>query len=380
MTTPRATLEELEARSQAEIESKLDGAQARLFGTPESVLATVSAGHAHGLYGRVERAERQIFVQHMDDEWLDAALATWGLSDGAGGFGRLAAVQATGKAIFTGASPAEMPTGREVKIGDEIYTIDSGYTYVAAASEDHEFDVTAKVAGSAGNAIGGATISLVTPIAGIVSDGTVSPLEIKNGSDIETIEAARERLLEKIRSAGAGGADGDYVVFAKAASVLVTRAWELPRENGQGTMLLLIANDNETPPTADSTLIDTVQEALQDTDANGKITGVAPTTAILTVGSVGTKALSVTAAITLEDGAIWQDDDGEGVKKDVTAEIAALVERVAEPEVTITLEEIAGAIQRAAGVSSHTLTVPGADVTHTSQQIPYIGTHTLTEA
>lgn len=379
MTARRPTLDELNARSQAEIEGKLAGAEARLFATPEYVLAQVSAGHAHGMYGRVERAERQLFPATMDDEFIDASLKIWKVSDGAGGYGRIKAAKATGKATFTGSSGAAMPTGREVKIGEQVYTIDVGYTY-PAASEDHIFDITAKAPGADSNADAGATVSLVSAIANIETDGTVTGGGLTDGAAQETLAAAKVRLEQAIRTPGAGGARGDYVPLAKAVSALVTEAWELPRQNGQGTMLVLVANDNEDPPDADATLTAAVLAALQSTDADGFITGTAPTSAILTVGSVFTQALEVTASITLDTGAIWEDSDGEGVRKDVETEIAALIMNVRKPGVTVTTEEISGAIQRAAGVKSHTLTAPAADVTHTALQIPYAGTHTLTQA
>ena len=380
MSTPRPSIDELIDRGRAEVESKLPGAAARLYGTPESILAEVTAGHAHGLYGRVERAERQIFPQLMDDRWLDEALKTRGVSDGAGGFGRIAAVAATGKAVFTGAAPAIVPTGTTLQIGDEVYTIDAGYTYVQPANEDHEFDITAAIPGANGNAGAGAVISLASPIALVTTDGTVSAGGIGKGADLETIDAARTRLIEVIRASGAGGAPGDYVVFAKAASALVTRAWELPRANGQGTVLVLIADDNETPPVPVGVTVTAVQDALQATDVDGKITGTAPTAAIVTVAAVTAKALAVTATITIETGAVWQDSNGDGVKRDVSNEIAALIERIAEPGATVTTAELSGAIQRAAGVQSHTLVAPAADVTHTAQEIPYEGLHSFSQS
>jgi len=384
MTAARPTLDELNTRSQAEIEAKLDGAAARLFGTSESILGEVAGGHAHGLYGRVERAERQLFPHLMDDEYVDAALKIWKVSDGAGGYGRIPAVKASGTVRLTATSNATVPEGTLLSFKGAIYKIDAGegYTFPAAGGS-HDFAVTSQDPGTAGNiTVSPALLQLVTPIADVATNGLV--IGIGGGTEQETLAAARVRLTEAVRTPGAGGAPGDFKTYAKAASALVTRAWEKPRYLGQGTMLVLIANDNESPPVADAALVSTVQDYLQATDADGYITGAAPTTAIVSVQSVGVKALAVTASITLETGAIWEDADGEGVKKDVTAEIAALVERVASatngPGVTITTEEISGAIQRADGVKSHTLTVPAADVTHTALQIPYAGTHTLTEA
>jgi uncharacterized phage protein gp47/JayE len=166
-------------------------------------------------------------------------------------------------------------------------------------------------------------------------------------------------------------------VWAKAADTRVTRVFELPLQLGAMTVEVLIANDNETPPEASQDLIDIVQEYLQERTLVGtiwKITGVAPVTAIVTVSSVVAKPLDISAGIVL-------DDDAEFVATSANIDIAldALVTRVAEPEVTVTLEEIIAAIQSAAGVKTHNLLSPGADVTHLTTEIPTSGTYDYTE-
>jgi uncharacterized phage protein gp47/JayE len=384
MAQPRPTLDTLNARGKAEVEAKLPGAASRLPKTPESVLSTVSAGHAHGLYGRMERAERQRFPLYMDDDQVDESLRLYKVSDGQGGYGRIPAKKASGTINVTATSNATVNEGEELSFKGRLYTIDAGESYTfPAAGGTHEFAVTARVAGEDSNiTVSPALVTFTSPPADVNENAVV--VAIGGGTEQETLAAGKVRLQEAIRTPGAGGAAEDFRAMARASSTLVTRAWEKQRYNGQGTMLVLIANDNENPPTADAAVVAIAQAYLQDTDASGYITGEAPTTAIVTVQSVAAKALAVTASITIETGAVWEDDEGDGVKADVEAEIAALVARVAGardgPGVTITTEEISGAIQRAAGVKSHTLTTPAADVTHTDLQIPYVGSHTLTQA
>jgi uncharacterized phage protein gp47/JayE len=376
MSFPRPTLDELKARGRSDLESKLDGAQARLYGTPEQVLADVSAGHAHSLHGHLDHATRQLFPHLQDEEWVDESMKTWKVSNGANGFGRIPAKPATGAITLTkNVDTVTVSAGVRLVIGDLVYTIDVGedYTYTLLGGSTHSFAVTAVAAGLAGNADTGATISLETPIAGVDTDGTVDSPGLADGSDLETLAAAQVRLLEKIRAPGAGGARGDFITLAKAVSPLVTRAWELPRNLGSGTMHVLIADDNEDPPVASAGLITLVQDALQDTDSDGYVTGTAPTSAVVTVASVTTSALAVSAAITLKTG-----ETLAAVTLNIETELLALITDVARPGVTITVEEIAGAIQRASGVLSHTLTVPAADVTHTTLQIPIAGSHTIT--
>lgn len=380
MSIPRPTLAKINGRGQSEVEAKLPGAEARLYATPESVLVEVDAGHHHALYGRVERAERNLFPHLVEDRFVDEMLQLWKVSNGAGGFGRIGPTKATGRIVVTGESPATVPTGREWQIGDQVYTIDVGYTFVETL-EEHEFAVTAKTAGPEANTkASGTPIALVSPIALVVSPAFVMAGGIDGGADQETLAAARIRLREQIRAPNAGGARNDWIPIAKAASTLVTEAWEQPRVLGSGTMRVLIANDNENPPLADATLVAIVQTYMRDTDSDSYVTGKAPTSAIVTVASVTAKAFAVTASIELDEGAIWEDENGDGVKRDIGVELAALVAEVRKPAVTITLEEIGGAIQAAAGVLTHNLTSPATDVTHTALEIPYIAAHTLTEA
>ena len=60
----------------------------------------------------------------------------------------------------------------------------------------------------------GAKISLLSPVANINSDATVSEIVII-AADEETLESLRERLLNRLRLPPLGGSANDYVTWAK---------------------------------------------------------------------------------------------------------------------------------------------------------------------
>ena len=70
--------------------------------------------------------------------------------------------------------------------------------------------------GTAGNVAGGATLTLVSPIAGVTAlavDGN----GLAGGTDLEDVESWRTRIIDNIRNPPAGGSRADYIKWCKAA-------------------------------------------------------------------------------------------------------------------------------------------------------------------
>lgn len=365
MPYARPLLDDLLTRALADLESEMQGADVRLRFSVERALAKACSGLSHSLHGHLDHATRQLFPTRCDDEFLDF----WGWVFDTP---RLEPQAASGDVFFGGTGT--IGGGVVMLIGARLYTTTESVDFVGP---DKAIDVLAQLSGIEGNAESPTVISLQVPIAGINDDGVVSTEGISGGTEREEVEAYRARVLDAIRAAGSGGGPGDYKVFAKAADSRVTRVFELPLQLGAMTVQVLIANDNENPPIASGELVTIVQDFVQKRELVGsiwKITGVAPVTAIVTITSVATKAFDVVAELEL-------DDDAELVETvaNVTAALDSLVQRVAAPEVTITLEEIIGTIQSASGVKTHDLVSPVADVTHLTTQIPIPGTYGITE-
>ncbi|MDP0477310.1 baseplate J/gp47 family protein, partial [Escherichia coli] len=73
--------------------------------------------------------------------------------------------------------------------------------------------ITCSSAGAVGNADDGTALILVTPVNGLPSSGVADTLT--GGFDTEELETWRARVIERYYWTPQGGADGDYVVWAK---------------------------------------------------------------------------------------------------------------------------------------------------------------------
>ena len=349
MTFSRPSLQALIDRTQGDIEASLPGADARLRRSNLNVLAGLIAGVSHGLHGHVAWLADQVIADTAEAEYLDRWATLW-LDQP-----RKAAASATGNVTFTGTSGTLIPAGTSLIRADGVeYTTDadatlSGGTVTAA--------VTAVEAGAAGSAVSGVAVTLTTPIAGVTSAATVASGGLTGGSDTESDDDLRTRLLARLKEAPHGGASFDYVNWALEVAG-VTRAWVYPQELGVGTVTVRFVRDDDASIIPDAGEVATVQ---------AYIDALRPVTAQLTVVAPVAVALNFTIAVTPNTAA---------VKAAVEAELTDLLRREAEPGGTILLSHIREAISVAAGETNYTMTVPAVDVTHTTGQMATMGTIT----
>lgn len=250
----RPTLEQLRARVIGDISGRTDGS-AYIRAASERVLAMTQAGVGHGLHGHLEWNVEQISPVTCDID----GLVRWGavLKNSEGEpLSRNAATAATRYATFTGTGTTALPsTTALVDASGAGWTVTTGGNISGGTVE---VLCTADDAGAAGNLDTGATLSLVSPISGIDTDGTVAATEATDGSDIEDPEDYRERILDNLRDPPSGGGPGDYVKWAKEVAG-VTRAWEFGNRNGIGTVSLAFARDGDPSPIPSSGEIAAVQ-------------------------------------------------------------------------------------------------------------------------
>lgn len=119
-------------------------------------------------------------------------------------------------------------------------------------------------AGAVGNADDGTSLILVTPVNGLPSSGVADTLT--GGFDTEELETWRARVIERYYWTPQGGADGDYVVWAKELPG-ITRAWAYRHWMGTGTVGVMIAS---------SDLINPIPEESTETAARQHIGPLAP--------------------------------------------------------------------------------------------------------
>ncbi|MGI5862881.1 MAG: baseplate J/gp47 family protein [Myxococcales bacterium] len=348
MAFTRPTLAEIVTRVQADLVSRLSLVTPILRRSVVYVLARVIAGAVHMLYGYLEYLSKQVFPDRSDDSFLIRQAALFGLS-------KRAAEYAIGNVTITGKEGAIIPAGSVLQRADGIeYATDSEATLVATTID---VAVTAIAAGADGNCDAGTELSFQSPIADVQSTAVVGASGLTNGSDEETTDSLRDRLLERMQSPPHGGNAADYIAWAKEVSG-VTRAWVYPLEDGPGTVTVRFVRDDDASLIPDAAEVAAVQDYID---------ALAPVTADVTVSAPVAKAI---------DYVIHVSPDTSAVRAAVEAELIDLLRRDAEPGGIILLSRIRNAIHDAAGVTDYVLTAPAADVTNETGEIAVHGTIT----
>lgn len=345
MSFTRPDLPTLINRAEADIETRLPGADARLRRSNLNVLARVHSGAAHGLYGYLEWISRQVIIDTADGDMLERHASIWGVE-------RKAASPAVGDITVTGSNGAIVPADSTLARSDGAqYTTDAEATISGGTAT---IAVTAIEGGQAGNAAASSSLSFDTPIAGVSATATVDASGLTGGADTEIDGDLRARLLARIQAPPHGGAQHDYVAWALEVAG-VTRAWVYPGELGLGTVTVRFVRDDDASPIPDAGEVAAVQ---------AYIDGVRPVTADVTVVAPIAVPLNFTIDIVPDTAAI---------RAAIEAELRDLLRREAEPGATILLSHIREAISQAAGENDHILTVPAANVTHAVGEMATFG-------
>lgn len=349
MAFDRPTLPSLVDRIQADLVSRLEGSGAPLRRSMVAVLARVSAGAVHMLYGALDYLSRQLFADVADDAYLVRFASLYGLS-------KHPATFAAGYVTVTGGAGTEIPEGAILRRSDGVeYWVDAAVTLSGGAESIH---LAAVLAGAAGNADAGVELTFESPIATVDATATVDAGGLVNGADIEGTESLRTRLLERIRFAPQGGAESDYIDWALSVPG-VTRVWVYPNQLGAGTVVVYFVRDDDAGSIIPSGGEVTTVQTYIDT--------VRPVTAAVTVAAPTAKTWNFTLAVVPNTTA---------VKDAVEAELTDLFRTSGEPGVTLPISAVRTAIGIASGLTDYTLTIPSADLTHSAGELPVLGTIT----
>lgn len=412
MAFERPSLSDLVDRIQQDFVSRLPLNGSPLRRSVVYVLARVLAGASHMLHGHLDFLSRQLFPDQSEAEFLrrqgrlfgvdpiEASFASgdaviWGtnatvipdetalirsddveyLTDGEVTVATLTA-WATGQTIAAGvlrsnggniylaltagttAGSGSGPSGTDTEITDN----DLSWRFIAAGTAAVVASVAATIAAEAGNADLGVNLTFVSPVSGANSTCTVSVEGLTGGADEEAEEDYRARVMERMQEAPQGGAEADYIAWAKTIAG-VTRVWVYPEELGAGTVVVRFVRDNDGSGSA------ILPSAGEVSDVQDYIDTVRPVTASVTVEAPTALTTNYTLAVT---------PDTTEIRAAVTAELDDLYTREAEPGDTLYLSQIRTAIGNAEGLTNYTLAAPVADVTPTTSQIPIRGTITFT--
>lgn len=328
-----------------------------------SFVAAISraiAGVSHILHSHIIFATKQIFPDQAEAEFLDR----WGSIIK---LPRRTATFAQFTLDVTGVDASALPAGTLFQRSDGAeYSVDSEVTIssgVATAS------LTASTAGATQNVAVDDVLTLVNPVTGIDSEGTVAAITTEADDD-ETDAAYRERVVAAFRSAQSDGKVEDYERFALSVTG-VSRVWIFPTNRGAGTVdvaFLELDNGDEVIP--DAAKIQEVQDVI---DVEKSVTDdcvvFAPDTLV-------------------QDFTIALDPNDSDVRDAVTAELEDLFEREANvagafKSITetysgvIPISKIREAISVAAGEDDHDLVEPTSNLVPSRGAIARLGTITF---
>lgn len=346
MPYTKPDIKTLQEQAVAQIEVQLPGADAKVRRSNLNVLSSVLATAVNGLYGYINWLSQQILPDTAEVEYLERHANLWGKT-------RKQATFATGTVTFTGLAGAVIPAGTIIQRSDNTTYKTLESAEVSGTTID--VNVQAEESGVDANIEAATTLTLVNSLA--LTENNIATNSITGGSDIESDDSLRNRLLEHIKSPPHGGAAQDYITWALEVSG-VTRAWVYPDHLGLGTVGVSFVRDDDASIIPDSAEIQTVQDYIED---------LRPVTADVTVFAPLAKTLDLEIHISPNDAV---------TQAAITAEIEDMLRRIAEPSKTILISHIREAVSIAAGEYDNVLVSPTANITHTEYEMAVLGTIT----
>jgi uncharacterized phage protein gp47/JayE len=244
------TLRDVRSLVRDAVNASLPGADANV---PNSVLRVLSDNQGalcHLTLQYLDWLSLQLLPDTAETEWLDRHGDIW-LVNSDGSTGRKMATLATGSASFQGIIDGTVvPTGTQLQsaVGMpagsdspyQVVTYETLEDITTSAFSLVQGSIRALDPGSFGNLPMDTPLSISTPVPGVST--TVTVVSMTGGTDNETDEQLRARILQRIRNPPMGGAVADYVAWALAVPG-VTRAWAAP-EQGIGTITVRFLMDD----------------------------------------------------------------------------------------------------------------------------------------
>jgi len=232
------TLKEVRSLVRDAIEGQLPGADANIPNSVLRVVSDVQGALCHLVLQYLDWLSLQLLPDTAEAQWLDRHAQIW-LVNADGSTGRKLATPAQGEVIFLANSSIFVPAGTGL-----TYTSTGNYATITnlllQPNVPGNVPVIALDPGAASNLDPGTELG--TSLGGITSV-TVDPNGLTGGTDTETDDELRMRVLMRIREPPMGGDADDYVQWALAVPG-VTRAWCSPLEMGMGTVTVRFMMDD----------------------------------------------------------------------------------------------------------------------------------------
>ncbi len=235
------TLRQVRGLVRDNIHASLPGSDAT---PPNSVLRVMSDAQGalcHLTLQYLDWLALQLLPDTAEAEWLDRHAQIW-LVNSDGTTGRKSATLAQGNIdIAATISGVVIPQATQLKTSqDMLYeTLD---LVISSSLAPVTTRVRAIAPGSSSNMESGGSMMFIAPLDGVTSPATVSDSGITGGTDTETDDELRARVLKRIRQPPMGGSVTDYEAWALAVPG-VTRAWAAS-EMGIGTVTVRFLMDD----------------------------------------------------------------------------------------------------------------------------------------
>lgn len=369
----RSTLTQLRLQVAQDIESALPGSDALLRFSNLKITGDAQAALAFLHFGYLDYIAKNAVPFTSTGEFLEG----WA---GLKNVFRLNPTQASGTATFKGNNGLVLLSGTPLVRADGVTfkttadgTLVSGTVTVPVIADA---DPNGQL-GARGNTNAGVVITLGVAIAGIQSSGAVAAA-FTGGSDLETDDSLRSRMLLAYQSAPEIGNASNYLKWARSVPG-VTRAWIVRNGAGTGTVVVY-------------TMLDVVQASHggfpQGTDgvATGELRGVVATGDQLAVANYifAPTRQPVTALVySVSPRAQNFNFTIAGIPTSSAATRAALASaiddvflRLGSPGGTVPLSDIEGAIFSVPNTEGFIITSPLTDVICTAGNLPVRGTVT----
>lgn len=219
-----------------------------------------------------------VFVQTSYDEWLELLGESRGIPKNKG-------TKASGKVTFIGADTAYIKKDSlvQTKTGLQYITIEDGVIVNGKAS----IPILAIAIGNNYNVPSNTIVEIPVTIPGVT--GVINEEEIQGGSNTETNDEYRERILQRVQNPPSSGNVTDYERWAKEVEG-VKGVKVIPLWNGPGTVKIIIYGDNGTA--VDNKIIQNAKTHIDPTDGKGE--GKAPIGATVSIVTVTNKVLNIT--------------------------------------------------------------------------------------
>lgn len=204
------------------------------------VVSRAHSGAVSGLYGHQAYIADQILADKCSEDTLLRLAALRLPNDG-----RRPATAAKGPLLCAGVDASRIEV-------DELWQTRDGRRYtvkVAGAISGGKATVTiaAVDVGVLGNLDEGTELTSVSPIAGVSERAVVGVGGIGGGTEVETFDSLRARVVRTYRIVPRGGKQDDYVTWALEVPG-ITRAWCVRNFLGAGTVGVYIMRDGDENP------------------------------------------------------------------------------------------------------------------------------------